>query len=266
MRCVVSKRLQVLFREVFFPSAGFRSAGAGSLTSIGYRGDFWSLSASASGGARLRFIDSGAVFDGLDRSYGFSLRCVQGFAGFVCRMVFPVCGVPRTAYGNGVGYRLLRILFLLVSFKYGCLASALCRRLWQYGCGRWPYVCVRCALCPSVYRFCFGLVFFPSAGFRSNTTGVSGVVGSNGYVSLSLSSGAYALCSLFQPSGSYLNAEGGRTHGFPLRCVQAFTGSVSGCLLPGCGESSPRNGSADERGFRRGCMGCFRVWDLQPVP
>ena len=79
--CVVSKRLQVLFRDVFFPAAGNRHRETGALTNVGSEGVVWAVSASGIYSRFLDFYSSSVFLNTLSRSYGFALRCVQAFTG-----------------------------------------------------------------------------------------------------------------------------------------------------------------------------------------
>ena len=78
-RCVVSERLRVLFRAVFFPSTGYRMQEKGALSSIGSNGYAWTSSPSGTNARPVEFLGSCAVTGTSARSYCFSLRCVQGF-------------------------------------------------------------------------------------------------------------------------------------------------------------------------------------------
>ena len=101
---------------------------------------------------------------------------------------------------------------------------------------------VRAAFCCVVskrLRFCFGMAFFPSAGYRSTATGA---LSSTGYVGCYWSlwpSGTYTLYLYFGGTEVYLLSYA-RANGFVLRCVQAFADSVS------------RGSSSRLRGFASG--------------
>ena len=72
------------------------------------------------------------------------------------------------------------------------------------------------------------MIFFPTAGFRANMTGVLTSVGFEGQF-WSASPFVDAACGLlFRAADLFLPVGSSRTHGRSLRCVQAFTGSVSG--------------------------------------
>ena len=66
-----------------------------------------------------------------------------------------------------------------------------------------------------------GAVFFPSAGYRSNTAGTLASIGSNGYVWVAVISSPNAPGLFFDSANSYLSSHF-RSRACALRCVQAF--------------------------------------------
>ncbi len=97
------------------------------------------------------------------------------------------------------------------------------------------------ALCPSVYGFCFGTVFFPAAGFRNEQSGAAQFVGADGDYWSSFASGSSALRLFYEVSTVYVGFQY-RARGFSLRCVQAFTDSVSGYFFPSAGYRARESG------------------------
>ncbi len=79
----------------------------------------------------------------------------------------------------------------------------------------------------NLHGICFRPIFFPSAGYRYCATGALTDVGLNGYAwsSLPLDSGS-ARFRFVDSDVAFSSLQ--RSYGFPLRCVQAFAGSVSG--------------------------------------
>ena len=138
----------------------------------------------------------------------------------------PVCGESSSRNGSVGLPRLQWLLLDVVRFDavFPVVGVSGFASLFER---RRSFECLFVALCPSIYRFWIGMIFFPSAGFRSNTTGTLASVGSTGYCYASVSSGSGAWRSEF--SGSYGCVSANlRTYAFSLRCVQAFTGSESG--------------------------------------
>lgn len=157
VRCVVSKDLQIWFQDVFFPSAGYREHGSGAHSAVGSSCYYWCGDAAGTAARYLVAVGSAAMLgDASYRTECRSLRCVQEvtWIGFL-----PVCGVPGSFVGSAVERRFQRVFFVLVSFGFGCLASALCRRQRQHRSCERSYLRFRRALCPRSYmdRFSFRL-------------------------------------------------------------------------------------------------------------
>ena len=64
--------------SLFFPAAGSRSSGGGSLYTAGRNGSYWSGSSNSTAGSWYLYVGSGTAYQLNDnRSYGFSVRCVR---------------------------------------------------------------------------------------------------------------------------------------------------------------------------------------------
>ena len=63
----------------WFPAAGFRSSGDGSMSLVGSNGYYWSASPNSEHGGYGLSFSSGYVSPAsyYNRAYGFSVRCVQ---------------------------------------------------------------------------------------------------------------------------------------------------------------------------------------------
>jgi uncharacterized protein (TIGR02145 family) len=63
-------------QSLFLPAAGRRNGSGGSLDFRGSDGNYWSSAESSSDAQRLYFFSSVAIMDTINRTFGFSLRCV----------------------------------------------------------------------------------------------------------------------------------------------------------------------------------------------
>ncbi len=172
-RCVVSKRLRVLFREGFFPSAGLCLRDTGALTNVGSEGNVWSSMREGTYGFRLIFNSAFTASNGTNRSYCFPLRCVQAFADSVSGELLPVCGVPVPDIGS-TGERRFRRVFLVVAtfgleFALTVLQLVPCVPQWVV-----PYAWFFAALCPSTCRLLFRIGLLPGCGVPSPGYGGAG--------------------------------------------------------------------------------------------
>ena len=97
LRCV--QAFTELVSGWFFPSAGFRHYTAGGLSAVDSEGHCWSSVPSGPDAVRMGYFGGYGCFFVNNRSYGFSLRCVQVFTGFVAGYFFPSAGFCRSESG-----------------------------------------------------------------------------------------------------------------------------------------------------------------------
>ena len=135
--------------------------------------------------------------------------------------------------------RLLRICFLMLRVRM-CVAIVV------------PAASV-CVVTKNLHGICFGMIFFPPAGYRFSTSGTLAVVGSEGHVWSSLLSGTSSCRLAFRSVG--VGSDGVvRAYGFILRCVQEITW---GGFLPVCGVPEQYGGNAGEYRFQWLCLGRY---------
>ena len=106
------------------------------------------------------------------------------------------------------------------------------------------------------------MTFFPASGYRHRDTGALTNVGSEGNVWSSMREGTNGFRLIFNGTLTASNGTN-RANCFPLRCVRAFMGFVSGRFLPGCGVPRLSDGSVDRHRFQWTllvflCIGCQR--------
>ena len=236
LRCV-QEFARKLFRESFFPSVGYLNYPSGELRTVGSSGFWWSSSVLAYDGGYLSVTSSQICLQFYARANGIPVRCVQAFTGSVSGFFFPSAGCRHSVSGaleyigadgdcwlsSVSGSSAFRMFYDGASLYLGALT-----RTRGYS--------LRCVQALAWNLFRDG--FFPSAGYRHRDTGeVSGVGPVGGFWSISvleydagyLSTTSVQLCLQFYA----------RANGLMVRCVQAFTDSVSGGFLPDCGVPSP---------------------------
>ncbi len=268
--CVVSKNLHgICLGDGFFPSAGFRHHSSAVPTNVGSNGYVWSLSPSGTSSSFLYFGSPNVYFTSVYRAFGFILRCVQELTwdlfgdGF-----FPVAGFRNNSTGASTtvganGY----YWSSSVSAQYSWWLEFQSSYAFMYAYSRSRGFALRCvqAFTGSVSGW-----FFPAAGYRSREAGTPSAVGSNCNVWSSCVSGTVAGYAYFSDPVVCLQF-GSRGYSLSLRCVQAFTGSVSGFFFPSAGYRTLETGTQVSGGSwgvycassPMGISGCYL--ELQPA-
>ena len=223
VRCVQASATVFAFTNdtfVFFPAAGYRHYDAGNLNNSGTQALVWSSVPSGESAYRLYSSPTGAFVTNVQRTYGFTVRCVQASATVWAVKKENIKQIRyRRESGKGILYRrgqadsvtrLGRKLFASENYFVSTAPSYLIR-----------LIKIPVFKCLYFYKHSSGyFLFFPASGYRDYKSGSLGDSGSNGYGWTSVVSGDNACYLYFSFGAAYIGIYY-RDYGRPVRCVQA---------------------------------------------